>query len=305
MRVMAKQPRIGYVLSSGGIRGVFAHTGFLQALEKLEIPIVAGAGCSAGAIVGGIAASGADLEKWTRSLGEVKRKQFWTPDSLWRFLWKMTVKRGIGYSGLSGTEAAQAFCEQHLAAKSFEDCRYPFYSVAISLASSKKQIFNSGELAPRLVASAAMPLLYRPVQIGEDYFCDGAMIDLAPTDAVCCKQSLDVLIVHHVSRRSISGAREMQQAMTEPWTMVKILDRILYHHRPWYLSEQSLSFRRCPCGCGAVIVVLEPELSPLEWPITEGGSAVIEDAEEQTMEFLQPYIENLLSNPRDALPGPD
>lgn len=58
-------PRIGVVLSSGGVRGVYAHTGFLLALEHLGIPVAAAAGCSAGAVVGGIAASGADLNAWS------------------------------------------------------------------------------------------------------------------------------------------------------------------------------------------------------------------------------------------------
>jgi predicted acylesterase/phospholipase RssA len=35
---MDKQPRISFVLSSGGARGVFAHTGFLLALKELNIP---------------------------------------------------------------------------------------------------------------------------------------------------------------------------------------------------------------------------------------------------------------------------
>ncbi len=56
-----KNPRIGVVLSSGGVRGVYAHTGFLLALERLCTPIAASAGCSAGAVVGGVAASGGDL----------------------------------------------------------------------------------------------------------------------------------------------------------------------------------------------------------------------------------------------------
>lgn len=302
MSVEQKQPRIGFVLSSGGIRGVFAHTGFLQALNELGIPIVAGAGCSAGAIVGGIVASGTDIEDWVQSLLRVRRRDFWTPDSLWRFLWKMTVHKGTGYTGLSGTEAAQAFCRDNLAAQTFGDCRIPFYTVAISLAHSKKTVFDSGELVPRMVASAAMPLLYRPVQIEGDLYCDGAMIDLAPTDAVCCKQSLDVLIVHHVSRRSISGKQELRQAMTKPWTMVKILDRILYHHRPWYLSNKPLSFQRCPCGCDAVIVVLEPELLPMEWPLTKGGRGLLEATRSRTIELLGPYIQKLLTNPRTTLP---
>lgn len=301
---MARQPRIGYVLSSGGIRGVFAHTGFLQAVEALNIPVVAGAGCSAGAIVGGIVASGTSLDVWTESLASVSRRQFWTPDPLWRFLWNMTVERGRGYTGLSGTAAAQAFCRDNLQAQTFADCRYPFYTVAISLARSEKTIFNTGELAPSMVASAAVPVLYRPVPIGDDLFCDGATIDLAPIDAICCKQSLDVVIVHHVSRRLKSGTAELDQAMEKPWTMFKLLDRILYHHRPWYLSDQPLSFQRCRCGCGAVIVVLEPELAPMEWPFTKGGQATLESSRAQTASLLEPYVRDLISNPRETLPGP-
>lgn len=31
------KPRVGVVLSSGGVRGVYAHTGFLMALENIKI----------------------------------------------------------------------------------------------------------------------------------------------------------------------------------------------------------------------------------------------------------------------------
>lgn len=54
--------RIGVVLSSGGGRGVFAHTGFMWALSEIGIEVRAMAGCSAGALVGGILASGTTLE---------------------------------------------------------------------------------------------------------------------------------------------------------------------------------------------------------------------------------------------------
>jgi len=301
---MAAQPRIGYVLSSGGIRGIFAHTGFLQALDELHIPLVAGAGCSAGAVVGGIVASGTGLDQWISSLSYIDRQQFWNPDPMWKFLWQMTARRGRGYTGLSDTAAAQEFCRQNLAVQSFEDCRYPFFALAVSLAKSEKTIFNKGELAPRIVASAAMPLLYRPVEIDGDLFCDGAVVDLAPIDSICCQQSLDVVIVHHVSRRTGTGMEQLQKTMQAPWTLVNLLDRLLYHHRPWYLSDQPISFQRCRCGCGAVIVVLEPELMPMEWPLIEGGMATLESAGVQTANLLQPYIQSLISKPREALPGP-
>ena len=101
--------RIGVVLSSGGGRGVYAHTGFLLALERMGIDIRASAGCSAGAVVGGVVASGTDLHRWTHTIAQVARNEFWTPDSLPRFLWQMTVHRGRGYTGLSSADAAIDF----------------------------------------------------------------------------------------------------------------------------------------------------------------------------------------------------
>ncbi len=92
---MSRSPKIGVVLSSGGGRGVFAHTGFLQALEQMGIKISAITGCSAGALVGGIYASGTDIEQWSNTLADVQTSAYWAPDSWPRFLWNMLVKKAV------------------------------------------------------------------------------------------------------------------------------------------------------------------------------------------------------------------
>ena len=295
--------RIGVVLSSGGIRGVYAHTGFLLALEQLGLPIAAMVGCSAGAVVGGVAASGADLHAWSRALARVKRAEFWTPDPLWRFFWRIAARHGRGYTGLSGTEAAAAFCRRHLAATRIEECRYPFHTLAVNLGSGAKTMFSGGELVPRMLASAAMPVLYRPVAIEGELYCDGALLDLAPMDAICCRHRLDALIIHHVAVRR-AGTPELMQRMQEPWSLFAVLERLLYRQRPWYLSEAPLGFHRCPCGCGAAVVVLEPRLPELRWPLTEGGPEIETAASAQTLGLLRPYLDALLGDPRARLPLP-
>lgn len=297
---MAESPRIGVVLSSGGIRGVYAHTGFLLALARLQIPIAAAAGCSAGAVVGGIAASGADLHAWSDALARADRRRFWTPDSLAYFLWQVVLRRGRGYTGVSGAEAAVEFCRSHLAVQTFEECRYPFHALAVSLVHGRKVMFSHGELAPRMVASAAVPLLYRPVEIDGDWYCDGALVDLAPMDAICCKHGLDALIIHHVATRRT----DMRRIFQNRWSMLGILERLLLRQRPWYLSEERLTFNRCPCRCGAAVVAIEPLLPELPWPVTEGGPQVQAAAMEQAELLLRPYREALLSDPRGRLQVP-
>ena len=155
---MTAAPRIGMVLSSGGARGVYAHTGFLQALADLGIEIAAAAGCSAGAVVGGVVASGAGLDAWSATLAHLDSRRFWTPDPWPRLLWRLAVRRGRGYTGLSGTEAAVEFCRSQLAAQRFEECRYPFHILAVSLGKGGKVLFSTGELAPRMMASITRPI---------------------------------------------------------------------------------------------------------------------------------------------------
>lgn len=289
--------RIGVVLSSGGGRGVYAHTGFLLALRELGIEAGAIAGCSAGALVGAVAASGADLNRWVDVVANVHTEEYWKPDPWPQFFWKLAVNKGRGYTGLSSVEAAISFCRRNFGAQTFEECRVPFYALAMNLTQGRKVMFSQGELAPRVMASAAMPVLYRPVEIDGELYTDGAAIELAPTEAICCKHNLDALIIHHaaVHREGVEGA---DWAARQPWALVEILYLLLYRQRPWYLSDQPLSFHRCPGGCGAPIVVLTPDLPELVWPLHDGGAEVQSAARLQTREQLAPYLQYLKEDPQ-------
>lgn len=292
---MSSSPKIGVVLSSGGGRGVFAHTGFLQALEQIGINISAITGCSAGALVGGIYASGTDIDQWSNALANVHTSSYWAPDSWPRFLWNMVVKKGRGYTGFSSCETAIEFIRDNLQAQNFEDCRIPYYSLAMNLAGGTKTLFSHGELAPRIMASAAIPVLYRPVQVENEFYCDGALIELAPTEAICCLHDLDLLLVHHTSIRR-EGAEGVANALQKPWSLLEILYLLIYRHRPWYLSDQPLSFTHCRCSCHAPIIVLEPDLPEMAWPHGKGGAKVQAAALQQTLDLLTPHRDKLVGS---------
>jgi len=296
-------PRIGVVLSAGGSRGVYAHTGFMMALEDMGIPVSAAAGCSAGAVVGGIAASGTDLKAWADAIHHVRREEFWTPDPVRHVIWSIVRNKGIGFTGLSDTAAATDFFRRNLTVQSFEDCRYPLYITAINLDQGEKVVFNTGELASRMMASAAIPILYKPVNIDGRYYSDGALIDLAPADAICCAHGLDALIVHQIGRHP-SRENDMSKVLQQPWPLLEIINRLLFHQRPWYLTDQESGFSLCRCNCGTAVIVLEPDLPELPWPHTEGGSKILEIARQKTLSLLQPHLEALLTDPRQRLPIP-
>ena len=280
---------------------MYAHTGFLQAIQDLGIPITASAGCSAGALVGGFIASGTPLEDWAATLEGVTSRSFWTPDSLLRFLWEMTAHRGRGYTGLSDTRAALQFTRDNLAVNTFDECLYPFHVLAVNLGTGKKVVFSAGELAPCMTASAAMPILYDPVRIDGEYYCDGALMDFAPTDAICCRHQLDVVIVHHVSQHS-GIHQNIDAALQDSWAMLEIVNRLVFREQPWYLSGDPLTLHRCPCDCGAIVVAIEPGLPEMRWPVTKEGDMTRHSAREQTASLLQPHIHALLNDPRKQLP---
>jgi alkylhydroperoxidase family enzyme len=50
------------------------------------------------------------------------------------------------------------------------------------------------------------------------------------------------------------------------------------------------------------VIVIEPKLPELLWPMTEGGPAVQAAARAQAETLLQPYLAALLSDPRQQLP---
>ncbi len=288
--------KIGVVLSSGGGRGVFAHTGFMCALESLEVPVSASAGCSAGAVVAGMLASGRTAAEWKAVVTQVDPGSFWTPRPWWRLAYALSMGRGRGLKGLSDTAAALRFLESQLKAQRFEGCIYPFWAVAINLGTGEKAWLHEGPLAPAMMASAAMPGLYDPVEIDGEYFTDGALIDLAPAEAICCRYGLDGLLIHHVAQRGYD-TNGLEQAFGAPWTLVNILHRLIYRRHPWYATGQPRSIIACPCGCKATIVILEPDLPELVWPLTRGGSEILHTAQKQAVTQIAPIREALLTRP--------
>jgi len=62
---------------------------------------------------------------------------------------------------------------------------------------------------------------------------------------------LDILIVHHVAQRS-AGTAGLKKVMKQPWTLVTMINMLLFQQRPCSLSNKPITFRRCPF-CGILI----------------------------------------------------
>lgn len=100
-----RHKRVGLVLSAGGLRGLYAHTGFMQAVQKADIPFDCMAGCSAGAIIAACHVAGLSPDAIEQEVCKLKRGDFYRPRSWFGLLVALMFRRGRGLTGLSLTDA--------------------------------------------------------------------------------------------------------------------------------------------------------------------------------------------------------
>ena len=153
--------KLGLALGSGGARGV-AHLGLLRALEDNGIKPDYIAGCSMGAVVGGVYASGVSVEKIYEILKGLKKRDIISinPAALFK---GAILRSGKVFSHL----------KENLATKNIEDFPVKFCCVATDALSGKPHIFKSGDAALAIQASSTIPAVFEPVRKGDRLFIDG------------------------------------------------------------------------------------------------------------------------------------
>ena len=165
---MPTPPSLALALSGGGARGI-AHLGVLAALDELAIPVRALAGASSGGIASAFYAAGM------------------APRELLRLLQATSIPRltrlAFSRHGLLGLDAVERLLARYLGPVTrFEDLRLPLTLVATDLAAGESVYFSQGPLLPPLLASSAVPILYRPVVYQQRQLVDGGLLNNLPVE---------------------------------------------------------------------------------------------------------------------------
>jgi NTE family protein len=165
--------KTGLVLSGGGARG-FAHLGVLKALNESGIFPDILSGTSAGALVGVLYADG------------------YSPDDIMRLLDASTsfhyIRPTVPKEGLLQISGIIRILKDNLRAKTFEELKMPFFVAATNLNHGRIEYFSSGELLQPVIASASIPVLFKPVIINNFHYVDGGVLDnlpLKPIEKLC------------------------------------------------------------------------------------------------------------------------
>jgi len=146
-----------------------AHVGAIRAFRTLGARPAVIAGCSAGAIAGGLWAAG-------RSSDEIEALALddsWRDDDRWRW----------PHFGLGQLSHLQRLIDELTRGARIEELPIPFVAVATDLVSGRGESLRQGRLAPAIAASASVPVMYEPVRIDGRLLVDGALTAPLPIDA--------------------------------------------------------------------------------------------------------------------------
>jgi len=158
--------RVALVLGSGGARG-YAHIGVIEEIEARGYEIGCIAGCSMGAVIGGIYAAGKlkEYREWTESL------DYLDVIRLLDVSFRLGAIRG---------EKVFGKIREIVGNINIEDLTIPYTAVATDLTNQQEIWFQEGCLHQAMRASAAIPSLFTPVLQGNRMLVDGGLLNPLP-----------------------------------------------------------------------------------------------------------------------------
>jgi len=196
-----KTKDVALVLSSGGARGL-AHIGAIEELESHGYHISSIAGCSMGALIGGVYAAG-KLKEFREWMKTIDRK-------------KMIELTDFSFSInhlAKGTRIIETIME-FVPDMAIEDLPVPYCAVATDLKAGREVVFNKGSLFEAIRASISMPSFYKPVQRDGMVLIDGGILNPISLNRVK-RQKNDILVGIDVSGHDYKAQWDEMHRLTE------------------------------------------------------------------------------------------
>ena len=189
--------KVGLVLGSGSSRG-WAHIGVIEALQDAGIPIHLVAGCSVGAFVGAIFASGG-LEQLKRYVIDMDG------ESMFSFSDLTLIRSGL----LDGDKKLRELFCMHSDKKNFSELEIPLKVVAADMHSGDQVVLDSGDLLKALRASMSYPGLFAPTYHKHRWLIDGGVVDPVPV-GVARAMGADIVIAVNLDSELVSRRRHQK-----------------------------------------------------------------------------------------------
>lgn len=196
---MAKD--VALALSSGGARGL-AHIGAIEELEAQGYRITSIAGCSMGALIGGVYAAGKlpEFREWMKTVDRKKMLE----------LTDFSLSLNHIVKGNRIIEAIMEFVPD----MAIEELPIPYCAVATDWKAGREVVLNKGSLFEAIRASISLPSFYEPVQRDGMILIDGGVINPIPMNRVMRKEG-DILVGVDVSGHDYKAQWEKMNKLTQ------------------------------------------------------------------------------------------
>lgn len=209
---------VALALSSGGARGL-AHIGAIEELESNGYHITSIAGCSMGALIGGVYAAG-KLEEFREWMKTIDRK-------------KMLELTDFSFSInhlVKGNRIIEAIMD-FVPDIAIEELPIPYCAVATDLKAGREVVIDKGSLFEAIRASISLPSFYEPVQRDDMILIDGGVINPIPLNRVK-RNAGDILVGVDVSGHDYKSQWDEMHRLTgwqknDNSLKAKILDKLI------------------------------------------------------------------------------
>jgi len=201
MEVENVKKDVALVLSSGGAKGL-AHIGAIEELEAHGYRISSIAGCSMGALIGGVYAAGKlnEFREWMQTIDRKKMLEL--------------TDFSLSLNHLAkGTRIIEAIME-FVPDIDIEDLPIPYCAVATDLKAGREVVFNKGSLFKAIRASISLPSFYEPVQYDNMVLIDGGVMNPIPLNRVK-RHAGDILVGIDVSGCDYKVQWERMHGLTQ------------------------------------------------------------------------------------------
>ena len=231
---------VALALSSGGARGL-AHIGAIEELEAHDYHISSIAGCSMGALIGGVYAAGKlnEFREWMKTIDRKKMLE----------LTDFSLSLNHLVKGTRIIEAIMEFVPDVL----IEDLPIPYCAIATDWKAGREVVFSKGRLFDAIRASISLPSFYEPVQRDGMILIDGGVLNPIPMNRVTRHEG-DILVGVDVSGHDYAAQWETQHELTERRKRDKSLkaqilnrlipDNIEFNHYTMLSRTSSLMIRQ-------------------------------------------------------------
>lgn len=166
----AKKYTLGVAFSGGGAKGA-AHCGALQAFKEYDIRPDIVSGTSAGALVATLYSCGFTPKQMIELFQGMN-------------FFKDIVTPAVPKGGLFDSRPLIELLRNNLPYTRLEDLPIPTCLVASDLEHGVPKVFTKGDIAPRVVASCSIPVVFRPICIGGIHYVDGGAFENLPVSAI-------------------------------------------------------------------------------------------------------------------------